>query len=113
MQSERGGSLLQILFNLVVVAYVVLLGLRVGPALIEYSAVKQAVVRAAAVSSAEQARQVFDAEAKLRGISQLSGNDLRIETAGNGSLRISFSYEREWALFGPAHLTLRFRGQSF
>jgi hypothetical protein len=113
MQSERGGSLLQTLFNLVVLAYVVLLGMRVAPALIEYSAVSKAVARAATLSSEEQARQVFDAEATLRGVSSVRGSDLRIESTGDSTLRISYAYEREFALMGPAYLTLRFRGQSF
>ncbi len=112
MRREKGGSLVFTLLTLAVMVSLLVLSIRIAPSVLEYWSVQKAVARAAALTSEDQARQAFDAEAKLQGIASVRGSDLLIDRTPNGALRISFAYDREFALLGPAYLTLRYRGHS-
>lgn len=114
MKRNAGASLFWMLLMLVVLAYGVHLGFRITPSVTEYWAVKRLTTKVARMGTEEQARQAFDAEARLLGIQSVRGSDLEIlYGSGVNPLRVSFAYDREFALFGPAHLVLRYRGQSF
>lgn len=114
MKRDAGASLLWMVLTIVVLAYGVLLGVRVMPSVTEYWAVQKLVSKVSRMDSDEQARQAFDAEARLLGIRSVRGSDLDIQDSGGGQpLKVSFAYDREFALFGPAHLVLRYRGHSF
>jgi hypothetical protein len=112
MKRDTGASLVLMLVTVLVVVYVLLVGVRVAPSVMEYWAVQKLVTKVARMGTDEQARQAFDAEARMMGIQNMRGDDLDIQFGGNGLLRVSFAYEREFALFGPAHLVMRYRGQS-
>lgn len=112
MKRDTGASLLLMLATVLVVVYAIVIGIRVAPSVMEYWAVQKLVTKVAQNNTDEQARQAFDAEARMMGIQNIRGDDLGIQPAGNGLLQVSFTYEREFALFGPAHLVMRYRGQS-
>ena len=112
MKRDTGASLLLMLATVLVAVYLLMIGIRVGPSVMEYWAVQKLVTKVAQMGTDEQARQAFDVEARVMGIQNMRGNDLDIQAAGNGLLQVSFTYEREFALFGPAHLVMRYQGQS-
>ena len=58
-----------------------------------------------------EVRAVFDRAAAVDQISSISGKDLGITKDGS-QIVVSFSYEREIHLVGPAYLLLRYEGRS-
>jgi len=56
-------------------------------------------------------RGAFDRFAQVDDISSVKGKDLTIVKNGDQT-EVSFAYEKEFHLFGPAWLTLKYAGQS-
>lgn len=108
---QRGMSLLSLLLLVIVLAGGGVVLVRVVPAVIEYNAVMKAAKRAAGAGNPAEARSLFDKTAQVEDISSISGRDLEIAPAGDG-LRVSFAYQREFPLVGPAFLTLKFSGKA-
>ncbi|WP_295849880.1 DUF4845 domain-containing protein [uncultured Xylophilus sp.] len=116
-QHQRGLSLLGLLFVGVVLASVVMVGVRIAPSAIEYQAIRKAVRTARVEASPPAIRAAFDRTASVDYISSISGKDLDIvqvtDQRGDGQgYRVSFAYEKEIPLFGPASLLLRYIGSS-
>ena len=86
MKRDAGASLLWMVLTIVVLAYGVLLGVRVMPSVTEYWAVQKLVSKVSRMDSDEQARQAFDAEARLLGIRSVRGSDLDIQDGGGAQI---------------------------
>lgn len=108
---QRGISLLGLLFSAGVLVAVTVIGVQLVPTVVEYMAVQKAVNRAAAGQSVAEVREIFDKTAGLDGIRSITSQDLDV-TKVVGKVVVSFSYEREIHLAGPAYLTLKYQGSS-
>lgn len=103
---ERGLSLIGFLFVIVIVAMLAVLGLKVVPTVVEYAAVKKAIVTAK--NSGTTAREIQDSFEKQRTtayIDSVSGKDLEIIKTGDG-FDVSVGYEKRIPLVGPASLVI-------
>ncbi|KRB70428.1 DUF4845 domain-containing protein [Noviherbaspirillum sp. Root189] len=103
---ERGLSLIGFLFVIVIVAMLAVLGLKVVPTVVEYSAIKKAIVTAK--NSGTTAREIQDSFEKQRTtayIDSVSGKDLEIIKTGDG-FDVSIEYEKRIPLVGPASLVI-------
>ncbi len=107
---QRGLGLLSLLFWVALLGSVLLLGLRVVPALTEYIEVKKAVNLAKSAGDANAIRNSFDQQAKANYFDKISGQDLEIESI-NGLTTVAFAYQRVIPLAGPASLLLDFSGK--
>lgn len=85
--------------------------IQVVPTWAEYQLVRKTVRQASEAGSHEQVRQTFDRQAQIDGIHALTGRDLQIVTQGSLT-QVSFSYQREIHLVGPAWLTLKYSGRA-
>jgi hypothetical protein len=56
-------------------------------------------------------RAIFDRAQAIDDFQSVSGKDLDVKKVGD-KVVVSFAYEREIHLFGPAYLTLKYEGQS-
>jgi hypothetical protein len=56
-------------------------------------------------------RSIFDRAASVDNIKSISGKDLEVSKEGE-KIVVSFAYQREIHLFGPAYLTLKYSGRS-
>lgn len=108
---QRGISLLGLLFSAGVLVAVTVIGVQLVPTVVEYMAVQKAVNRAAAGQSVAEVREIFDKTAGLDGIRSITSQDLDV-TKVVDKVVVSFSYEREIHLAGPAYLTLKYQGSS-
>jgi len=108
---QQGITFVGLLFTAALVAVVAVVGLQVVPSMIEFQAVQKAVNKAAAVSDPAEAKAAFDRVASVDDIRSIAGKDLTIKQE-NGKLVISFDYQREIHLFGPAYLTMKYSGRS-
>ena len=74
-------------------------------------AVQKAVQRASAGQSVVEVRSIFDKATEIDAISSITGKDLEVGKQGD-KVVVSFAYQREIHLVGPAFLTLKYTGQS-
>jgi hypothetical protein len=108
---QRGISFI----GLVVVASILAMGgvvvAQVFPTALEFMAVQRAVDKAKAGQTVPEVRMIFDKSASIDDIKSISGSDLAVTKEGD-KVVVSFSYEREIHLVGPAYLTLKYAGRS-
>jgi hypothetical protein len=109
---QRGITLIGLLFWGAIIAFLVVVGMQAVPAVQESFAIQRAVDKAAkAGPTVGDIRTAFDKTASVDYISTLSGKDLDI-TKVNGQVVVSYAYNKEIHLFGPAYLLLKFAGKS-
>jgi hypothetical protein len=106
---QRGLSFIGLIFvGLFCVAAFAIVGQSV-PIMLEYVAIKKAAAKAAKEgSSVAEVRAIFDRAGAIDDISSITGKDLEV-TKRNDKVIVTFHYEREIALFGPAYLVYRFQ----
>jgi Domain of unknown function (DUF4845) len=78
--------------------------------LIEWQAVDKAVNKAKDGATVPEVRSLFDRAQAIDDF-KLSSKDIVVEKVGE-KVVVSYSYEREIHLFGPAYLTMKYKGQS-
>ena len=110
-KQQRGLTFL----GLIVVGILLALGgvvlAQVVPTYIEYLAVQKAVDKASAGETVAEVRSIFDKAATIDNISTITGKNLEVGKEGN-KVVVSYAYERDIHLAGPAYLVMRYTGRS-
>jgi len=81
------------------------------PSYVEYQAVRKAVLRASSGSSVVEVRNLFDRSAQVDNITSITGKDLEVTKQGDRVV-VSFAYTKEFQMFGPAWLLMKYAGNS-
>lgn len=103
---QHGLSLVGFMFVVVIVAFLAVLGMKVVPSVVEYSAIKKAIVKAKeAGSTPAEIKSSFDKQATTGYIDSVSGRDLEITKTDSG-FEVSVAYQKKIELVGPASLVL-------
>ena len=84
---------------------------QVVPTAIEYQAVIKAANKASEGNTVAEVRSTFDKAAAIDDIKSISGKDIDVTKEGD-KIVVSFAYQREIHLVGPAFLTLKYSGRS-
>jgi hypothetical protein len=84
---------------------------QVFPTMMEYVAISRAVDKAKLGQTVAEARSIFDKAATVDDIKTISGKDIEVTKEGE-KVVVSFAYQREIHLVGPAYLTLKYAGRS-
>lgn len=109
---QRGISFFSLIMGMIVLALLFVVGAKVFPTAVEYSAVQKAVNRAARDgNTVQEVRASFDRAADVDNITSIKGSDLTVTKEGD-QVVVTFAYEKEIALFGPAYLLLKYEGSS-
>jgi len=108
---QRGISFITLIFILAVLGGVGAVVLQVLPSFLEYQAVIKAVNRAKDGVTVGEVRSSFDRAAQVDNITSITGKDLTVTKNGEQTV-VGFSYEKEFHLFGPAWLLMKYEGQS-
>ncbi|MDB5859362.1 MAG: hypothetical protein JWQ76_3051 [Ramlibacter sp.] len=108
---QRGISFFTVIFIMAVLAGVGLIAVQAFPSVIEYQAALKAINKAKEGATVMEVRQIFDRAADIDTISSLKGKDLEIAKDGD-QVVVSFAYDKEFHMFGPAWLVLKYRGTS-
>ncbi|MDP3699992.1 MAG: DUF4845 domain-containing protein [Hylemonella sp.] len=109
---QRGITFIGLLFigGILAVSGVVLA--QVVPTVIELQAIHKAAKKAASEGgTVADVKAVFDRAASIDDIKSISGKDLNVTKNGE-KVVVSFAYEREIHLAGPAWLTLKYEGST-
>jgi hypothetical protein len=108
---QAGASLLTVIFIVGVLGVVGAIGLQVFPSLMEYQAAVRAINKAKDEGTVAGVRSAFDRFAQVDDINSVHGKDLTIVKNGDQT-EVSFAYDKEFHLVGPAWLTIKYVGQS-
>jgi len=108
---QRGLSFVGLVFVAVVLASVGVVVAQVVPTAMEYQAILKAAQKASDGNTVPEVRSIFDKATAIDQISSVTGKDIQV-TKENDKVVVSFAYEREIHLFGPAYLTLKYSGRS-
>ena len=103
--AQNGLSLVGFIFVIAILALVVILGMRVVPTVVEYSAIKKAIMNAKIAGSVQEIRSSFDKQASAGYIESVTGKDLEITRTADG-FNVGVAYQRKIGLFGPASLVI-------
>lgn len=107
--NQRGLSMVGFLFGIIIVALLAVLGMKVVPTVVEYMAIKKAIVNAKNAGTTVKDIQVsFDRQRETNYVESVSGKDLEITKTGDG-FDVSVAYEKKIELFGPASLLLEYQ----
>jgi len=104
-------SLFSLIFVGAVLAITGVVVAQVVPTAIEYQAVKKAARKSSEGNTVAEVRTIFDKAASIDNITSISGKDIEV-TKENDKVIVSFEYQREIHLAGPAYLTLKYAGSS-
>jgi hypothetical protein len=109
---QRGISFIGLVFVASILAMAGVVAAQVFPTAIEFFAVQKAVQKAANEGQTPaEIRSIFDKAGQIDDIKSMASKDLDISKQGD-KVVVSFSYEREIHLVGPAFLTLKYEGRS-
>ncbi len=111
LRTQQGVSFLGLLFVVAVLACIGVVAAQVIPTLIEYQAIDKAVNKAKEGSTVPEVRAIFDRAQAVDDFTAVSGKDLDVRKVGD-KVVVSFAYEREIHLVGPAFLLLKYKGES-
>jgi Domain of unknown function (DUF4845) len=110
-KQQQGLTFLGLLVVGVLLVFAGVVVAQVVPTYIEFKAVEKAAQKAASGATVAEVRTLFDKAAQIDDISSISGKDLDIGKEGDRVV-VSFAYSREIHLVGPAHLVMKYAGQS-
>jgi Tfp pilus assembly protein PilE len=108
---QRGATFFGMLFFAAVVGVLFVVGAKVVPTVIEYQSILKAVNSSKSEASVAEIRRAFDRNAATSYFDAISGKDLVIEKIADKHI-VSFAYQKEIALAGPAYLLLKYEGKS-
>lgn len=113
-RDQFGLSLLGLLLSAVIIVAGVLLVLRVVPSALEYRAIVSAVnkIGSSGADSPRAVQVAFDRFAAIDDITSIAGKDLLVERQPDGTMLVSFQYEKRIPLFGPASLVIDYQGSN-
>ena len=108
---QRGITFFGLVFVGAVLAVTGVVAAQVFPTFVEFQSIKKAAKRSAEGSSVVEIRAAFDRMQAIDDFKAITGKDLEITKEGD-KVVVSFAYEREIHLTGPAWLTLKYAGNS-
>ena len=108
---QRGLTFFGLLLIGSLLAVIGVITAQVVPTAIEYQAVIKAANKASEGNTVAEVRSTFDKAAAIDDIKSVSGKDIDVTKEGD-KIVVSFAYQREIHLVGPAFLTLKYSGRS-
>jgi len=108
---QRGFSFIGFIFVGAVLAVSGVIVAQIIPTAIEYQAVQKAVQKASEGNTVVEVRSIFDKASAIDNISSITAKDIEV-TKENDKVVVSFAYQREIHLAGPAYLTMKYAGRS-
>lgn len=108
---QRGISFVGLVIVASLLAMAGVVAAQIFPTMLEYQAISKAVELAKRGETVAEARSIFDKAAAIDDIKSITGKDIEVTKEGD-KVVVSFAYEREIHLTGPAYLTLKYTGRS-
>jgi beta-lactam-binding protein with PASTA domain len=110
-KAQRGISFITVLFIVGMLAALGVMLMQAFPSFLEYQSALKAINKAKEAGTVAEIRKSFDRAAEIDNITSLTGKDLTIAKNGD-QVEVSFAYDKEFHMFGPAYLLLKYQGTS-
>ena len=113
-QSQRGLSIMGLIFFLVLLIFLALLAFKLIPPVLEYRAMKSAIVAIAKErqsASVADIRRAFESRQAIDDFTAVKATDLEVTKQGN-QVVIAFAYRKEVPLFSNIGLYIDFAANS-
>ena len=113
-RTQRGITLLGLLFWAILIGIVALVALRVLPTVNEYFTIQRAVDKVAVEggNTVPEIRTAFDKQKDIEySINSITGKDLNISKE-NDRIVVRYAYEKEIELIAPVFLLIKYEGRS-
>ena len=108
-QHQRGLSFFGVIFWGFIIVAGAALGSKAVPIFIENMNIKKAATKAAREgTTVPEVRSIYDRAAAIDDMTSVSAKDLEV-TKENNQIVVSYSYERDIPIYGPAYLVFRFK----
>jgi len=108
---QRGISFLGLLFVGGFLAVTGVIAAQIFPTFIEYQSISKAAQKASTGTTVAEVRTMFSRASEIDDFKSVTAKDLEVTKQGD-KIVVSFAYQREIHLAGPAFLTLKYAGQS-
>jgi Domain of unknown function (DUF4845) len=108
---QRGVTFFGMLFFGAVVGVLFVIGAKLVPSVIEYQAIMKAANNAKTGSTVAEVRSTFDKNQATGYFEAISGKDLVIVKVADKHV-VSFAYQKEIPLAGPAYLLMKYEGKT-
>ena len=108
---QRGISFIGLIVVGSLLAMAGVVAAQIFPTFVEYQSIQKAVNKAKEGNTPAEVRVIFDKQAAVDDFKSVSGKDLVVTKEGD-KVVVSFEYQRETHLTGPAWLTLKYAGRS-
>ncbi|MDO9250683.1 MAG: DUF4845 domain-containing protein [Hydrogenophaga sp.] len=110
-QGQQGLTFFGLLIVGILLAFAGVIFAQFVPTYIEFMAVEKAVQKASEGTTVAEVRSIFDKAAQIDDITTITGKDLEVGKQGDRVV-VSFDYQREIPLVGPAYLVMKYKGSS-
>ncbi|EWS65794.1 hypothetical protein Y695_00942 [Hydrogenophaga sp. T4] len=110
-QGQQGLTFFGLLIVGILLAFAGVIFAQLVPTYIEFMAVEKAVQKASESTTVAEVRSIFDKAAQIDDITTITGKDLEVSKQGDRVV-VSFDYQREIPLMGPAYLVMKYTGSS-
>ena len=114
LSSQRGATVFGMVMLAIIVAFLMLMGARVFPAVNEYLTVRKALtsIMAKNPSGPAEIRNLFERATEVEySVHSLAPKDLVITPVGDG-FKTSYAYNVEVPVFEPVYILLKFSGSA-
>ena len=112
LRKQRGLTLISLIILAVLLGLLFIVGSQVVPSVTEFMSIKKAVKHAVTNGgNPAEIRSSFNKSAEVNYIETISGKDLQI-TQSNGKTIVSFAYDKEIHLAGPAYLLIKYESST-
>ncbi len=110
VNKQSGITLVGLIMSLVVLGLIAVLAMKVAPTVIEFQAIKKAIVSAkSAGSSVREIQIAFEKQADVGYIESIKARDLIITRTSDG-FDVAFEYEKRIPLFTSVSLVIDYSG---
>ena len=109
--TQRGVSFIGLVFVGGILAMGGVIAAQVFPTFLECQSINKAVNKASVGGTVAEVRNLFDRQSAVDDFKSVTGKDLEVTKEGDKTV-VSFAYQREIHLAGPAFLVLKYAGRS-
>ena len=108
---QRGISFIGLIVVGALLAMAGVVAAQIFPTFVEFQSIQKAANKATEGNTPAEVRSIFDKQSMVDDFKSVTGKDLVVTKEGD-KVVVSFEYQREIHLTGPAWLTLKYAGRS-
>ena len=106
---QRGISFIGVVLWGFIIVVLAVIGSKAVPIVIENMNIKKAAIKAARQgTTVQEVRSIYERAQAIDDMSSVNAKDLEVTKDTDNRIVVSYSYEREIPLYGPAYLVFRF-----